>query len=80
MAGRLRLLSSHPSPTRAALPLPRYRQVTWIGYPNSTGLETVDYRLTDAICDPLDTTQTFTGAASARWARPDVLCEGLPAV
>ncbi|KAH7621796.1 hypothetical protein Ndes2526B_g02615 [Nannochloris sp. 'desiccata'] len=35
-------------------------QVTWIGYPNSTGLRSIDYRFTDAICDPLDTTQTFT--------------------
>ncbi|KAI3432719.1 hypothetical protein D9Q98_004262 [Chlorella vulgaris] len=35
-------------------------QATWIGYPNSTGLPAVRYRLTDATCDPLDTTQTFT--------------------
>jgi protein O-GlcNAc transferase len=34
-------------------------QATWIGYPNSTGLTSIDYRLTDAICDPLDTTQSF---------------------
>jgi predicted O-linked N-acetylglucosamine transferase (SPINDLY family) len=27
-------------------------QVTWIGYPNTTGLEAIDYRLTDAISDP----------------------------
>ncbi len=27
-------------------------QVTYIGYPNTTGLETMDYRLTDAIADP----------------------------
>ena len=34
-------------------------QVTWIGYPNSTGLDAVGYRLTDALADPLDTAQTY---------------------
>lgn len=34
-------------------------KVTWIGYPNTTGLRTVDYRFTDELCDPLDTAQTF---------------------
>lgn len=27
-------------------------QATWIGYPNTTGLEAMDYRLTDSISDP----------------------------
>ena len=35
-------------------------QVTWIGYPNTTGLCECHYRLTDALCDPHDTSQRFT--------------------
>jgi predicted O-linked N-acetylglucosamine transferase (SPINDLY family) len=27
-------------------------QITWLGYPNTTGLTCIDYRLTDAIADP----------------------------
>jgi predicted O-linked N-acetylglucosamine transferase (SPINDLY family) len=34
-------------------------QVTWIGYPNTTGLKTMDYRITDAIADPVGQTERW---------------------
>lgn len=39
---RLRMLSRRPAPV----------QVTWIGYPGTTGLSAIDVRLTDARADP----------------------------
>lgn len=34
-------------------------QVSWIGYPNTTGLDTIDYRLTDDLADPVGKADQF---------------------
>jgi hypothetical protein len=47
---RLDVLALKPSPI----------QVTWIGYPNTSGLKSIDYRFTDEIVDPIDTQQQYS--------------------
>jgi protein O-GlcNAc transferase len=47
---RLDVMALRPAPV----------QVTYIGYPNTTGLETIQYRITDKYVDPPDTTQQFS--------------------
>ena len=42
--------AGHRLPVFALKPAPI--QATWLGYPNTTGLDTIDYRLTDARADP----------------------------
>jgi len=34
-------------------------QVTWHGYPNTNGLSTVHYRISDALVDPLEEEATL---------------------
>ncbi len=46
---RLRLYGHRPTPV----------QVTWIGYPATTGLKSMDYRVTDAWADPPGETDRF---------------------
>lgn len=35
-------------------------QISYLGYPNTTGLKTIDYRITDKYADPEDTTQYYS--------------------
>jgi protein O-GlcNAc transferase len=34
-------------------------QMSWNGYPNTTGMRAIDYRITDDLCDPPGTTERF---------------------
>ena len=47
-------------------------QVTWIGYPNTTGLKSIHFRVTDGTVDPPNTSQQFS---EKLWRLPDAfLC------
>ena len=53
---RLLILARRPAPVQA----------TWIGYPGTTGMETVDYRLTDPYLDPPGQRDEFYSEKSYR--------------
>ncbi len=64
---RLRLFARKPAPL----------QITYLGYPNTTGLRAIDFRLTDALADPPGATEHLHTASLVRLPHC-FLCFSLP--
>jgi protein O-GlcNAc transferase len=56
---QLRVFAQRPAPVQA----------TWLGYLNTTGLTRIDYRISDAHCDPTDArhTETLVRLPHSQW-------------
>ena len=66
-------LSGHTAGNRLAVfaRKPAPLQLTWFGYPGTTGLDSIDYKLTDAVCDPPGASEVLYSERLIRL--PDVL-------
>lgn len=71
-------LGGHTADSRLDLVHPRSApiQVSWLGYPNTTGLDTVDFRIVDEFTDPLD--QPWFGSEQLLRIKAPFLCFGPP--
>ncbi len=73
-------LSGHTSHNRllAFARRPAPVQVNWLGFPSTTGMDSMDYRITDAYCDPPGMTEHLNSESLVRlpgiymaWRPPD---------
>jgi len=71
-------LSGHTGGNRLPLLARRVApiQATWLGYPNTTGVASIDYRLVDEVTDPVGS-EGWASEALLR-IRPPFLCYGPP--